>query len=155
MRLKRDSEQKKALVSKWFTTNELKEYADLSNKPVLAKVHDYSSGSLSPIINSCLPEIADEKENIVEAITECVSTILDNESLLTFLDMFYEKLFNDLTDEGKIDDIELSKKQVNEILGNAYITFEVIKTLTEVMSCYGRVKFFERRIGLAKAGVSE
>lgn len=154
MRFKRDFEQKKALVNKRFTAAELKEYADLSKKPVLAKVHGYSSCSLSPAIDLSLLEIADEKENIIEAIDQCVSNI-DNESLLFLLDMFQAKLTNDLAEGGSVNDIELSAGQVNEILGCAYTTFEIVKTLSEIMSCRERVKFFERRIELAKAGVSE
>lgn len=154
MRFKRDFEQKKALVNKWFTATELKEYADLSKKTVLAKVHDYSSCSLSPAIDLSLPEIADEKENIIEAIDQCVSNI-DNESLLSLLDMFQAKLTNDLAEGGSVNDIELTAGQVNEILGCAYTTFEIVKTLSEIMSSRERVKFFERRIELAKAGVSE
>lgn len=155
MRLKRNYEQKKALVNKWFTDKELKEFSDLSNKPVLAKVHGYSSNSLSPVINSCLPEIADEKENMMEAITEFVSMTFDSESLMILLDMFHSKLVEELTENGSVIDIELSAKQVNGILGCAYATFELVKTLTEIITSYERVKFFERRIELAKAGVSE
>lgn len=154
MRFKRNYEQKKDLVNKWFTSTELNEFQELSNKPVVAKVHGYSSNSLIPVINSCLPEIADEKENIMEAITECLYAI-DNISLLSLLDMFQAKLVDTLTEDGKVTDIELSEKQIHGLLDNAYTTFEIVKTLTEIMESHERVKFFERRIELAKAGVSE
>lgn len=155
MRFKRDFEQKKALVNKWFTADELKEYSNLSQKPILAKVHNHSSSSLAAVIGSCLPEIADEKENIMEAITEFVSTTFDSESMLTLLDMFQDNLFDSLTEDGAVNDIELSEKQVREILNRTFAIVELIKTLTEIITSYDRVKFFERRIELAKAGVSE
>lgn len=154
MRNMRNYEQKKALVSKWFTCEEIKEYLEVSNKPVLAKVDDYSSSNLGTVINSCLPEIADEKEKILETITECLNAI-DSNSLLSLLDMFQSKLYSDLTENGRVEDIDLSEVQIHELLDSAYTTFEIVKALTKIIDSQDRIDFFERRLKLAKAGVSE
>lgn len=154
MRFKRDYEQKKTLVNKWFTNGEINKFQELSNKTVLAKVHDYSSSNLYTTINACLPEIADEKECMMEAITEAMPYI-DNESLMLLLDSLYEKLYSDLTNDGHVDDINLQVDKVHEILSTTYTTFRIVKLLTEITSSNDRIEFFERRIEMAKAGVSE
>lgn len=150
----RNYEQKKALVGKWFTCEEIKEYLEVSNKPVLAKVDEYSSSNLTTVINSCLPEIADEKEKIMETITECLNAI-DSDSLLSLLDTFQSKLYSDLTENGSVEDINLSETQIHDLCNSAYTTFEVVKALTKIIDSKERIDFFERRLKLAKAGVSE
>lgn len=154
MRFKRNYEQKKALVNKWFTNEELKELQELSNKQVLAKVYSHSSDNLLTPVITCLQEIADEKENIMEAIMDSMPSI-DNECLMILLDNMTKGLYADLTEDGPIEDIELCKERVREILDSVSTTVDVVKLLTTITSCIDRVKFFERRIGLAKAGVSE
>lgn len=154
MRFKRNYEQKKALVNKWFTDNDLKEFQGLSNKPVLAKVYGHSANNLFDSVKMCLLEIADEKENIMEVIMESMSYI-DNEGVMSLLDDMVQKLHDDLTDGGHPDDIELCSEQVRELLDSVNTTVAVVKLLTTVTACMERVEFFERRIRLAKAGISE
>lgn len=154
MRFKRGYEKKIALVNKWFTNEEIKEYQELAKKPTLVRVHDYSSSNLFTVVSSCLPEIADEKECMMEAITEAMPYI-DNEALMILLDNLYENLNSNLTNDGHIEEINLCPEKVNEILSATYTTFRIVKLLTEIISSNDRIKFFESRIEMAKAGVAE
>lgn len=156
MKHSRDYEQKKALVSKWFTVQELEELQVLNGKPVLIRVDNYSSDNLYTSIAYALLGIADEKENMMESLNELLETLSCNNTISILLDSLSESVSSVLCEEGSVpEEITLTRAQLYTVLDRSYTIPVLVKALLGFQSSADRIAFFERKIKAAKIGITD
>lgn len=153
----RTYEQKKALVEKWFTKEQLAEFEKIKGQKVLVKSRNTNSSSLEPSITRSLPEIANEKENMMEQVGEYLRSHTINSFIFQLLDIVDDQIMNSLCDDGDRipDNISLTRPEIQKIVDNNYDLIGLIKLLISLNYSSEKIEFFERRIDLAKAGVSD
>lgn len=154
MNVSRDYEQKKVLVQKWFTQEELKGIEELRNKPVSTKIKDSPFSDLYSYVTFALPEIADEKECIMETVEAMLDELDGNEIIYPLLVCLSSAVETAVCEGDTIpDNVELSSTQIRDLLNVTYNIPVLIKKILDLNKSAKRIKFFERKIRLAQNGI--
>lgn len=154
MNVSRNYEEKKALVQKWFSKEELESIEGLRDKPISTKTADAHSSDLYSSVVYALPEIADEKERIMETV-EAMLDELDGTEVICPLLTCLTSAIEMAVCEGDIvpDNVELNNTQIRDLLSVSYNIPALIKKILDLNRSAERIKFFERKIRLAQNGV--
>lgn len=154
MSVTRDYEQKKALVQKWFNQEELKSIEELRNKPVSAKTEGSPFSDLYSYVTFALPEIADEKECIMETVGAMLDELDGNEIIYPLLTGLSSAVETAVCAGDTIpDNVELSETQIRDLLNVTYNISALIKKILDLNRSAARIKLFERKIKLAQNGI--